>query len=292
MFNLPIHRAERRRVRNNPNGLHGGVYGPRDFARGLVDAHRTASSAGQTIQEQWTARCPQSQCAHRHSVCTTHRNSVGVSAAGDGLRVWNDLLAPLGQVARVGRMAARVRGVAGATAQGRPARLVKMRRRLVQRARRFWGEQTGPNPTDRRKLGCKHHIVTDGQGIPLAFTVTGANRHDVTQLVALIDAIPPVRGKAGRPKRRPRYVVADRAYHSAPHEAELSERGIGAFIARRNSSHGSGLGILRWVVERTISWLHQFRRLRVRYERRVDIHKAFLALGCICICFNYLNDFC
>ncbi|MCC6793701.1 MAG: IS5 family transposase [Candidatus Hydrogenedentes bacterium] len=156
----------------------------------------------------------------------------------------------------------------------------------------FGGKQTGPNPTDRRKLGTKHHLVTDGQGIPLAFTVTGANRHDVTQLVALIDAIPPVRGKVGRPKRRPRYVVADRAYHSAPHEVELSDRGIGAFIARRKSSHGSGLGILRWVVERTISWLHQFRRLRVRYERRVDIHEAFLALGCVCICFNFVNDFC
>lgn len=288
----PIYRTERKRVRNNLNGLHGGVYGPRDFARGLVDAHRASSSAGQATQEQRAARCPQSQCAHRHFVCATHGNSVGVSTARDGVRVWNDLLAALGQMAGTRRVAARVRGVAGAIAQGRPSRLVKVRRRLLQRTCRFGGQQTGPNPTDRRKLGSKHHIVTDGQGIPLAFTVTGANRHDVTQLISLIDAIPPVRGKVGRPKRRPHYVIADRAYHSAPHELELSERGIGAFIARRNSSHGSGLGILRWVVERTISWLHQFRRLRVRYERRVDIHEAFLALGCICICFNYVHDFC
>ena len=292
MLNRPIHRAERKRVRNTLNGLHGGAYGSRDSARGIVDARRTPSTAGQTTQEQWPTCGRQSRCAHRHSVCTAHRNSMGVFAARNGLRVRYDMLAPVSQVAGVGSLAARVRSNAGALTQGRPDRLVARCRRFIQRARRFWGQQTGPNPTDRRKLGTKHHLVTDGQGIPLAFTVTGANRHDVTQLVALIDAIPPVRGKVGRPKRRPRYVVADRAYHSAPHEVELSERGIGAFIARRNSGHGSGLGILRWVVERTISWLHQFRRLRVRYERRVDIHEAFLALGCVCICFNFMNDFC
>lgn len=173
-----------------------------------------------------------------------------------------------------------------------PTRLVAGRRRFLQRPRSFWGQQTGPNPTDRRKLGTKHHIVTDGQGIPLAYSLTGANRHDVTQLIPLVDAIPPVRGKQGRPKRRPGYVFADRAYHSAPHEAKLAKRHIGALIAHRNSGHGSGLGTVRWVVERTISWLHQFRRLRARYERRADIHEAFLALGCICICFKRIQAFC
>lgn len=292
MINFPIHRADRKRVRSNWNGLHGGAYGSHDTARGLVDAHPTSFAAGQTAQEQWPACCTQSRYAHRHFVCAAHRNSVGVLATRNGLWVRNDLLASVGQVAGVGRVATRVRSVAGPAAQGRPDRLVAGRRRFVQRPRRFWGQQTGPNPTDRRKLGTKHHIITDGQGIPLAFTVTGANRHDVTQLLPLVDAIPPVRGKQGRPKQRPRYVVADRAYHSAPHEAELTKRKIGAFVAHRNTEHGSGLGILRWVVERTISWLHQFRRLRVRYERRVDIHEAFLALGCVCICFNFIHNFC
>jgi len=169
------------------------------------------------------------------------------------MRVWNDLLAPFGQVAGVGRVAARIRNDAGRTPQVGPTRLVPSRSRLLERPRGFWGQQTGPNPTDRRKLGTKHHIVTDGQGIPLAFTVTGANRHDVTQLIPLVDAIPPVRGKRGRPKQRPGYLFADRAYHSAPHETKLSERGIGALIAHRNTKHGTGLGTVRWVVERTIS---------------------------------------
>ncbi|HEV2320717.1 MAG TPA: transposase, partial [Gammaproteobacteria bacterium] len=59
-------------------------------------------------------------------------------------------------------------------------------------------------------------------------------------------------------------------------------------IARRNTENGSGLGKTRWVVERTIAWLHQFRRLRVRYERRPDIHEAFLKLGCAIICWRLL----
>jgi transposase len=61
-------------------------------------------------------------------------------------------------------------------------------------------------------------------------------------------------------------------------------RRIIPFLAKRNPEHGSGLGRWRWVVERTFAWLNQFRRLRARYEKRVDIHEAFLALGCALIC--------
>jgi len=123
--------------------------------------------------------------------------------------------------------------------------------------------------------------------------LTAGNRHDVTQLLPLVDGIPPIRGKPGRPLRHPKTLFADRAYDSQPHRMELSCRRIEAVIAERNTEHGSGLGVFRWVVERTISWLHQFRRLRIRYERRADIHMAFLTLGCILICHRYwTNSFC
>jgi transposase len=69
----------------------------------------------------------------------------------------------------------------------------------------------------------------------------------------------------------------------------LWARGIAPAIAHRNTAHGSGLGKRRWVVERTLSWLHQFRRLRVRFERRADIHEAFLRLGCNMICWRRLK---
>ncbi len=57
------------------------------------------------------------------------------------------------------------------------------------------GEQTGPNPTDRRKLGSKVHVLVDAKGIPLAIQVSGANTHDVTQVISLVDGVPKVRGK-------------------------------------------------------------------------------------------------
>jgi hypothetical protein len=63
-------------------------------------------------------------------------------------------------------------------------------------------------------------------------------------------------------------------------------RGIEAHLAQWGAPHGSGLGQYRWVVERTLSWLHPFRRLRVRYERRADIHEGFLSLGCALISWN------
>ena len=85
----------------------------------------------------------------------------------------------------------------------------------------------------------------------------------------------------------------DRAYDSEPHRQELRLRGITPVLAKRNTPHGSGLGEFRWPVERTISWLHQFRRLRVRYERRDDIHEAFFTIGCGLICWRLLNNsFC
>jgi len=123
--------------------------------------------------------------------------------------------------------------------------------------------------------------------VPLAVKLTGGNRHDVTQLIPLVDGIPPLAGKVGRPARRPAVLLADRAYDSEPHREQLRVRGVQPLIAERNTEHGSGLGTFRWVVERTISWLHQFRRLRIRYERRADIHTAFLVLGCILICHRY-----
>ena len=59
--------------------------------------------------------------------------------------------------------------------------------------------------------------------------------------------------------------------------------------AMRRTAHGSSLGRWRWVVERTFAWLSQFRRLRVRYDKRADIHEAFLSLGCALICWQSLR---
>ena len=79
-------------------------------------------------------------------------------------------------------------------------------------ARGFWGLLTGPNPTDRAKRGSKRHLICDGNGIPLAIKLTGANFHDSTQALPLLDGIPLLQGPRGRPPCRPDSVLGDRAY--------------------------------------------------------------------------------
>jgi transposase len=147
----------------------------------------------------------------------------------------------------------------------------------------------GPSPVDRARPGSKHHLLVDATGIPLAWTVTGGNRNDVTQLVPLLARIPPVRGKVGRPRRRPQRVTADRGSDHDKYRRELRRRGIAPEIARRQTQHRSGLGRARWVVERTFAWLHHFKRLLVRYDRRHEIHEAFLAIGCCLVSFRRLS---
>ncbi len=88
------------------------------------------------------------------------------------------------------------------------------------------GNKTGKNPTDRGKEDSKHHVITDAKGIPLAVSLTGANRNDVTQALSLFDAIPLVGGKPGRPRQRPDSTYADRAYDSQKRREELRARGI------------------------------------------------------------------
>ncbi|WP_258053390.1 IS5 family transposase [Streptomyces sp. Ru72] len=154
------------------------------------------------------------------------------------------------------------------------------------------GPKSGPSPVDRARPGSKHHILVDGQGIPLAVSLTGGNRNDVTQLLPLLDKIPAVAGVVGRPRRRPDMLFADRGYDHDKYRRLLWQRGIRPVIAERGQPHGSGLGVFRWVVERTISWFHGFRRLRIRWERRDDIHEAFLGLATCLITYRHVQHLC
>lgn len=136
-------------------------------------------------------------------------------------------------------------------------------------------------------------MISDAQGIPLAVVLTAANVNDVTQLQRLVETIPPVRGKPGRPRHRPEIVQGDRGYSSDEQRRWLRQRNIRPLLAKVGTPHGSGLGKTRWVVERTLAWLHHFRRLRIRWERRADIHYAFLVIGAALIAFNFLQKgFC
>jgi transposase len=230
-------------------------------------------------------------CINGDNVCVENWYWMGGFTPRDGLWLRNDLLATAARMAKSRPVEQNVPGSVEQITASRPDRFFPCCGRFGLIAGRFWGAKTGPNPTDRRKKGSKHHLVTDANGIPLSVILTGANRHDVTQLLPLVDSIPAIAGKVGRPIQRPDCVLGDRGYDSEPHRRELRRRGIVPFLAERRTENGSGLGIYRWVIERSLSWLHQNRRLRIRYERRDDIHEAFMTVGCIKICWNHLVNY-
>jgi transposase len=84
-------------------------------------------------------------------------------------------------------------------------------------------------------------------------------------------------------------VSGDRGYDHDEYRRELRTRGVKPVIATRSTAHGSGLGRERWVVKRTFAWLHNLRRLRIRYERDPDLHLAFMLLGCAVVCERKLS---
>lgn len=140
-------------------------------------------------------------------------------------------------------------------------------------------EGSGPNPTDRGRPGVKHHVLVDANGLPLALGTTPANVPDINYLLPMVESVPAVRGRRGRPRRRPAVLYADRGYDSDPHRARLRAKRIRPRLARRGTGHGSGLGVFRWVAERTIAWLHGFRKLRLVTEKGLDMQYAFLNLA-------------
>jgi len=148
------------------------------------------------------------------------------------------------------------------------------------------GDETGPDPTNRGKKGVKRHILSEKQGIPLAIVISGANVHDMKVAEYLVDTVKPVKGKRGRPRKRVKELEGDKGYDSANFRRGLRQRGIKPNIERRQWGweEGKSEKSQRWKEERTFSWLNQFRRLKVRYERLGKMYLAFLLLACGVIC--------
>jgi transposase len=132
------------------------------------------------------------------------------------------------------------------------------------------GELTGRNPTDRGKLGTKYHLLCDANGLLLHALLSGANTHDSMLFEPLLETNPGVRGRRGRPgrpQRRPAKLHADKGYDFRRCRTYLHQRGIKVRIARRGIEDKNKLGRVRWVIERTISWVLRFKRLGLRYDR-------------------------
>ncbi|WSL51604.1 IS5 family transposase [Streptomyces sp. NBC_01725] len=141
------------------------------------------------------------------------------------------------------------------------------------------GLLTGPNPTDRGKLGSKIHLVTDRNGLPLSLGISGADMHDSQGLEPLIRGIPPVRSRRGPRRRRPAKLHADEGYDYDHLWRWLRGRGIRHRIARRGIESSQRLGRHRRVVERTVSWPAGCRQLHGRYL-------AFVGIAATLICYR------
>jgi len=135
-------------------------------------------------------------------------------------------------------------------------------------------------------------VIVDARGIPLTITVSGAQRHDSMVFESLVDALPAVPGLAGRPRRWPDKLHADKGYDFPRCRHHLRRHGIQPRIARRGIESPERLGRHRWVVERTLAWFSGFAKLRIRFERRTDIHRAWLTLACAIICLRFVIQFC
>ncbi|MFJ7414695.1 IS5 family transposase [Streptomyces sp. NPDC098077] len=152
------------------------------------------------------------------------------------------------------------------------------------------GPLTGPNPTDRGKLGSKIHLITDRNGLPLSLGISGANMHDSQGLEPLVRGIPPIRSPRGPRRRRPGKLHANKGYDYDHLRRWLRERGIRHRIARKGIESSQRLGRHRWVVERTVSWLAGCRRLHRRYERKSDHFLAFVGIAAALICHRRLTN--
>jgi hypothetical protein len=209
------------------------------------------------------------------------------AAQGDGLRQRQHLLAALSRVDATGSLAGAAPAAVAVLGPAGPDQLgaCRDRQRLGTSDKR--GAHTGPNPTDRGKRGCKRHTVSEATGIPLLVCTGPANQPDAELALPMLDALPACAGARGRPRRKPDSFQGDGAYGIRHIIRQVVARRVRSLLApygRARTEHGSGLGKTRYVIERTLSWVSNFRRLKLCYERTGEHFQAFHELAACLIC--------
>jgi len=152
------------------------------------------------------------------------------------------------------------------------------------------GEATGPSPVDRRKKGTKFTLLVDRHGVPLVIRAVAANRSDQLEILPTVVSFPAIGGKPGHPLTHPKELLGDAGFDCEPTRSILHWLGIAPHIRRRESPHGSHLGRVRWVVERTISWIKGLRRMRVRYDRSAISINAWTSIAAAVVCLRILME--
>jgi putative transposase len=151
------------------------------------------------------------------------------------------------------------------------------------------GKKTGPNPTDRAKGGVKRSLLTEGHGVPLGLVVAGANRPDMKLVAPTLESI--VVERPAVTAKQPQGVCLDKGYDYTEVRDTLTEFGFTAHIRARGEEaqalkRQAGFKARRWVVERTHSWMNRFRRLLIRWDKKVENYLAFLHFACALIAFR------
>ncbi len=132
----------------------------------------------------------------------------------------------------------------------------------------------------------KRHLLVDERGVPLSIVVTGANRHDVSQLELVLDEI-----IIPRPENIKQNLCADKGYSGEPAQQIMKDRNYTPHVKqRREEIHEKRVNpsfkARRWVVEVTHSWFNRFRKLLVRYEKFTDTYMALLQMAAAIIAFR------
>ena len=141
------------------------------------------------------------------------------------------------------------------------------------------GAGTGANPTDRGKKGTKRSILTDAKGIPLSVVVDGANRHDKMLVKNTLDAIIFERPSLDDGIQN---ICMDKGYDYPDIRELVKDYGYTVHIHSRGEENIKipGFRARRWVVERTHSWLNRFRRLLIRWEKKIENYLVMLHFAC------------
>jgi transposase len=158
------------------------------------------------------------------------------------------------------------------------------------RQREKGGAATGPSPADRGRTASKLHLCCDGDGRPLTVALGGANDNERGYLLVLVDAIPLLRKREDRLDNRPDALLADRGYDAEHLRESLAQRGIEPRIVRRRKpGQGRSRDPQVPMIERTNAWLHNWRRVGIRYKRRGELYLALVQLACAMILSRFLE---
>ena len=204
----------------------------------------------------------------------------------------HDLLATTARLARARGLVGGLAHPAGGAGRKRSAALGRELLGRQFRTREKGGAAVGKT---KRGKGTKWMVLVDGEGVPLGALLASATPHEIGFAEATLAQVKVPRLR-GRPRTKPRRIIADKGYDSDPLRRRLKQRGIELIAPyrwyKRKKLYYDGRKLRRykrrWKVERTNAWFGNFRRLAVRYDRLLSVYQGFFHIACLLITVRHL----